>query len=71
LLVNVLVFKIKAILRSHRYEVTYLYGHLFDLILIIRFSITSKRYVNLLWVLLLWILIVGFFYNTVRIFHAE
>ncbi len=58
----ILFYRIKAILRQHNYEVTYLYGHLFDLILIIKLSIRSKKYSYAVLVLSTLILMSGFLY---------
>jgi len=62
LLANILFYKIKIVLRLNGYKVTFIYGHLFDIILIAKLSIKSRRYIYLLWLLLLTILIIIFLY---------
>lgn len=58
----ILFYKIKIALRENGYKITLWYGHLFDIILMAKFSIESKRYTYLLWLLLLFILVTSFLY---------
>jgi hypothetical protein len=57
LCITILFYKIKIVLRDNGYKITFWYGHLFDVILIFRFSLSSKRYVYL-WLLLLLLILI-------------
>lgn len=63
---TVLLYKIKTVLRENGYKVTFWYGHLFDIILIFRFSLRSKKYVYV-WLLLLLLVLILIFISIVFI----
>ncbi len=60
LYLNIIIFKIKAELRTHGYQVTWFYGTFFDLILLYRLYLKTRNQVYLNWLIKLEILLILF-----------
>ena len=71
LAMNVLIFKMKGVLKKEGHQVTWFYGHFFDLILFFKLYLKTRKNEYLVWLLLLCFLIPGFILTCIQLLKFE